>query len=174
MLRKQARLEGAEDIRLLLAVAKEKKSLRPSENRRIEPGQVFILYFAIEYERYWAEGIKTFATGEASFSEIASDAKSVYYQAIALIRPGRTVSQVCRDLFDGARGSGLEPLSCYGLGNGIGLSLNESPVINERGGQKLKQGMCLAPRLAVHDKTLGNVMIGSTLLVGKNGVEEVT
>jgi len=174
MLRKQARFEGAEDIRVLLAVANDKKSLRPSENRRMEPGQVFILYFAIEYERYWAEGIKTFAAGEASFSEVASEAKSVYYQAIALIKPGRTVSQVYRDLFDGARESGLEPLSDYGLGNGIGLSLNEWPVINERGGQKLKEGMCLALRVAVHDKTLGNVMIGGTLLVGKNGVEVVT
>ena len=86
----------------------------------------------------------------------------------------RAVSQVYRDLFDGARESGLEPLSDYGLGNGIGLSLNESPVISERGGQRLKEGMCLALRVAVHDKTFGNVMIGSTLLVGKNGVEVVT
>ncbi len=38
MVRKQMRLEGAEDIRMLFAMANEKRSLRPPENRRIGAG----------------------------------------------------------------------------------------------------------------------------------------
>jgi Xaa-Pro aminopeptidase len=70
--------------------------------------------------------------------------------------------------------AGLEPLSDYGLGNGIGLSLNESPVISEKGGKGLKEGMCLALRLAARDEIYGRVMFGNTLLVGKDGAEVVT
>ena len=174
IVRKQARLEGAEDIRMLFAMANEKRSLRPPENRRMEPGQVFILYAAVEFERYWAEGVRTFGAGEGSFSEISSDASTVYSRGLEAIRPGRSVSQVYKAIVDEVRLSGLELLSDYGLGNGIGLSLNEPPIISEKGAQRLKEGMCLALRLTARDEIYGRVMFGNTLLVGKNGAEVVT
>jgi Xaa-Pro aminopeptidase len=174
MLRKQARLEGAEDIRVLFAVANEKGSLRPTENRRIEPGEVFIFYTAVEFERYWAEGVRTFAAGEASFSELASDVPTVYDRALETVKAGNTVSRVCKAVVDETRAAGMEPLSDYGFGNGIGLSLNESPVVNEKGAQRLKEGMCLALRLAARDEIYGRVMFGNTVIVGKNGAEVVT
>ncbi len=174
MLRKQARLEGAEDIRTLFAMAGEKRNLRPAENNVIEPGQVFVLYFAAAFERYWAEGVRTFAAGEASFSEVASDATTVYGRALERVKAGAAVSHLYKAMVDDARQSGLEPLSEYGFGNGIGLSLNEAPVIGEKGAQKLKEGMSLALRLPVSDKNHGRVMFGNTLLVGKNGAEVVT
>ena len=174
MVRKQARFEGAEDIRLLFAVANQKEGLRPAENRRIEPGEVFIFYAAVEFERYWAEGIRTFAAGEASFSELTSDAPTVYGRALETVKTGSTVARVYKAIVDEAALAGLQPLLDYGFGNGIGLSLNESPVITERGGQRLKEGMCLALRLAARDEIYGRVMLGNTLIVGKDGTEVVT
>jgi Xaa-Pro dipeptidase len=174
LLRKQARLEGAEDIRMLFATANEKRSLRPPENRRIEPGQVFILYTAVEFERYWAEGVRTFAAGEFSFSEISSDAPTVYSWGLEEVQPGRGVSQLYKAIADEVRLSGLELLSGYGLGGGIGLSLNEPPIISEKGAQRLKEGMCLALRLPARDEIYGRVMFGNTIIVGKNGAEVVT
>ena len=174
MVRKQARFEGAEDIRMLVAMANEKRSLRPPENRRIEPGQVFSLYTAVEFERYWAEGVRTFVAGDGSFSEISSDAPTVYSRGLEAVRPGRSVSQVYKAIVDEVRLSGLELLSDYGLGGGIGLSLNEPPIISEKGAQRLKEGMCLALRLTARDEIYGRVMFGNTLLVGKNGAEVVT
>jgi Xaa-Pro dipeptidase len=174
MVRKQARLEGAEDIRMLFGRSGEKTRLRPPENRSIGQGHALIVYAAVEFERYWAEAVKTFAVQEASFSEIVSDATAVYDRAIGAIKPGRSVSQLYKDVLEDAQRSGLELLSDYGLGGGIGLSLNELPVINEKGAQKLKEGMCLSLRLAVKDKTYGSTMFGNTLLVGKNGAEIVT
>jgi len=73
-----------------------------------------------------------------------------------------------------AQQSGFEMLADYALGNGIGLSLNEQPVVRANSVQKLKEGMCLALRLPVSDKTFGKVMFGSTLIVGKEGVEKIT
>jgi len=174
MVRKQARLEGAEDVRMLFGRSGEKKRLRPPENRSIGQGHALIINAAVEFERYWAEAVKTFTVKEDSFSEIASDATAVYDRAIDAIKPGRAVSRLYKDLLEDAGRSGLELLSDYGLGGGIGLSLNELPVINEKGVQKLKEGMCLSLRLAVRDKTYGSTMFGNTLLVGKNGAEVLT
>jgi Xaa-Pro dipeptidase len=174
MVRKQMRLEGAEDIRILFAMANEKRSLRPPENRRIEPGQVFSLYTAVEFERYWAEGVRTFAAGDGSFSEISNDEPTVYSRGLEAVQPGRSISQVYKALVDEMRLAGLEPLFDYGLGGGIGLSLNELPIISEKGAQRLKEGMCLALRLVARDEIYGRVMFGNTLLVGKNGAEVVT
>ncbi len=174
MLRKQARFDGAEDIRVLLLMGNDKRSFRPAENRRIEPGTVFILYCAVEFERYWAEGVRTFAAGEASFSEVLSDLAAVYDRALNALKPGMTASELCKELLKEARNSGLEPTPDFGYGNGIGLSLNESPVIKEKSAQKIKEGMCIALRLPVTDKTYGKIMFGRTFLVRKSGAEAVT
>jgi Xaa-Pro aminopeptidase/Xaa-Pro dipeptidase len=159
---------------MLFGRSGEKTRLRPPENRSIGQGHALIIYAAVEFERYWAEAARTFTIKEASFSEITSDATAVYGRAIDAIKPGRTVSQLYKDVLEDAGRSGLELLSDYGLGGGIGLSLNELPVINEKGAQKLKEGMCLSLRLAVKDKTYGSTMFGNTLLVGKNGAEVLT
>jgi len=174
MLRKQARFEGAEDVRIQMALANEKGNLRPPENRVLEPGGVFTLYIAVAFERYWAEGIKTFAVGESSLSELASDVRDAYAQALNEIKAGMKIADVCRALTESAQRSGFEMLADYALGNGIGLSLNEQPVVRAKSAQKLKEGMCLALRLPVRDRTFGKVMFGSTLIVGKDGVEAVT
>lgn len=174
VIRKQARLEGAEDIRLLFAKANEKGSLRPCEKRSIELGEVFVLYAAVEFERYWAEGVRTFATGEGSFSELANDAPTVFDRALGAVKIGNAVSEVYKTIVDEAASAVLALLPDYGFGNGVGLSLNEFPVISEKGAQRLKEGMCIALRLAARDEIYGRVMLGNTIIVGKNGAEVVT
>jgi Xaa-Pro aminopeptidase len=174
IVRKHARLEGAEDVRMLLAMADETTGLRPSENRRIQPGKVFVLYTAVEFERYWAEGVRTFAAEESSFAEIETSATAAYNRAFEAMKAGETVSKVYAGILAGLRKSELELTPEYDLGGGIGLSLNEAPAISQEGSQKLKEGMCLALRPTVKDKTHGRVMFGNTLLIGKNGAEVVT
>jgi Xaa-Pro aminopeptidase len=174
MVRKHARFEGAEDVRVAFALANEKRSFGPPENRAIPQGHALTLYVAVEFERYWAEGVRTFVANETSFSEIASDVTAVYSRVLETVKAGNAVSHVYKAIVDEARLSGFELLSDYGVGNGIGLSLNEAPIISEKGAQKLRDGMCLALRLGIKDKTYGSVMFGNTLLVGKNGAEVVT
>ncbi len=174
MIRKIARLEGAEDIRIQVAVANEQRNLRPPEGRVLDSGNVITLYIAAAYERYWAEGIKTFAVGESSLSELASEAPALLTSTLEAVRPGMTVAEVQSLIAERAARSGFEVLADYALGNGVGLSLNELPVVSAKGAQKLKEGMCLAIRVPVRDKTLGKVMFGSTVIVGKDGVEVVT
>jgi Xaa-Pro aminopeptidase len=103
-----------------------------------------------------------------------SDAPAVLARAVEAIKPGMTVAEVHNLIAEHAKQPGFELLADYGVGNGVGLSLNELPVVSVKGAQRLKEGMCLAVRLPVRDKTYGKVMFGSTIIVGKNGAEPVT
>ncbi len=174
MLRKQARLDGAEDVRILFAISNAKAHLRPPENKPIGAGSVFTLYVAAAFERYWAEGIRTYAAGENSLSALASDLPSAFARALQSVRCGIAVSEVNNTMKEAATQSGFDLLDTYALGNGIGLSLNELPLIAPKGRQRLTEGMCMAMRLPVRDKTFGSIMVGDTLIVTKRGIELVT
>ena len=72
------------------------------------------------------------------------------------------------------RKSKLDSIPRYGLGEGIGLGLEEFPLIAEREKEMLAKGMCLTLRLAIKDPEAGAVMIGNTVYVSKNGPEVLT
>jgi Xaa-Pro aminopeptidase len=62
----------------------------------------------------------------------------------------------------------------YGLGQGIGLSLHESPVITPDEAAAFKPGICFSLRLALRHPELGAVMIGETVHLSPGGFEVLT
>jgi Xaa-Pro dipeptidase len=60
------------------------------------------------------------------------------------------------------------------LGQGIGLSPREYPILSKNDKTSLKEGMCLTVRLLVRDESLGAVMTGNTLLLTRKGPEILT
>jgi Xaa-Pro aminopeptidase len=173
--RREARLEGAEDFRMLVARPDDAGwTFRPAEDRRIEPGRPVIVYASAEFERYWAEGVRTYVAGQGSFSEVPGERTPFYPPAVEAVRAGRRASDVWRDILDGARESGIELIRTYGFGGGLGLSPKEAPRIEEASDGRIEEGMCLSLRLAARDEALGAVMRGGTLVVGENRVDVVT
>lgn len=173
--RREARLEGAEDFRMLIGRPDEKGwTFRPPEDRSIQPGAPVIVYASAEFERYWAEGVRTFVAGEGSLSETPAAKTPLYASAVDAVRAGRKASDVFRDILDGARESGVELIRDYGFGGGIGLSPKEAPRIEEESEGRIDEGMCLSLRLAAKDGALGAVMRGGTIVVGENRVDVVT
>jgi Xaa-Pro aminopeptidase len=175
------RLQGAEDIRILLAKPRDTAwSLRPADGRPISPGETIIVYLAASFERYWAEGIRTFVAENASFAE-ASDAQAdkLYQQITGAMKPGQSISQFCKEAINeiqlndavGIQGHGLPG---YGLGNGIGLSLQESPFIGDEETGQFAEGMCFAVRIALRDQKIGTIMMGSTVCLSEEGPEVLT
>ena len=68
--RREARLEGAEDFRMMIAKPLEERwAFRPPEERPIRSGDRMIIYLAVEFERYWAEAVRTFTVKDSSFVE---------------------------------------------------------------------------------------------------------
>ncbi|MCK4785861.1 MAG: aminopeptidase P family protein, partial [Desulfobacteraceae bacterium] len=176
MLYKEARFEGAEDVRVLFAKPLEREwAFRPTEDVTINPGDIVIIYLAISYERYWSEGIRTFTTSENSFSyPDLENAEALFKSLIECMQPGKAISRCYKNAIAEIQKSNASYIEEYGLGQGIGLSLNEWPVINESARERLKEGMCLTLRLAIKDKKLGAAMIGNTYCLSKPGIECLT
>ena len=173
---REARLEGAEDVRILLANSREDHwALRLPEDAPVAEGQTLIVYLAIAFERYWSEGIRTFVVQNSSLSEPElENAKALYKRITDEMKPGKAVSQFYQEAIKEIQKDDIEFISEYGLGEGIGLSLNELPALIQEDTNHLEEGMCLTLRLALKYKSLGGVMIGSTLLVTSAGAEPLT
>lgn len=173
---KAARLEGAGDIRVLIAKPlKAKWALRPVEDTAISAGDSIIIYLAVEFERYWSERIRTFIVKDSSLVKPEFEtAETLYKRIMKRIKPGKTVSQFYKEAIGEIEKSHAEYIPEYGLGHGIGLNLQEPPVIAEVDTNQLKEGMCFTLRLTIKDTTIGAAMVGNTINLSKKGPEILT
>jgi Xaa-Pro dipeptidase len=173
---RDAYIEGAEDARMLIARPRGKNwALRPFEEIPLASNQTIILYLGVEFERYWAEGIRTFVLKDNGLTEAKIEAfTSLYGQILEGVTPGKQISKFCRDAMDGTKTMQLGVISEYGMGQGIGLSLQESPLLSEEEPNALREGMCLTLRLAVKNTELGAIMRGETIHLSKTGPEVLT
>ena len=99
---REAYLEGAEDVRMLIARPREKNwALRPFEDNPLSADQPVILYLAVEFERYWAEGTRTFILRDNALTVPNSEAiQSLYAQIIEGMKSGKKISQFCTETID--------------------------------------------------------------------------
>ncbi len=174
---KEARLQGAQDIRLFFAKPQEKNwSLRPSEDLNISPGESIIIYLAVRFERYWAEGIRTFILNDeaAVFPQEVENVKALYQEIINEIKTGKTVSQFYKETFDKMQKSNVEYISDYGLGDGIGIGLQEFPALTAEETVAFTDRISFSLRLAVKDSEAGAIMLGNTILLAEEGPTVLT
>ena len=174
--RREARLEGAEDFRMMiLKPSEENGAFRPPEERPIRSGDRIIIYLAVEFERYWAEAVRTFTFADSSFKETLPDhVKTLYENILQGMKIGKRMSQLHRETMAKIAKAKLKEISGYGMGQGIGLSLKELPLIAKEDRTILADGMCLSLRLGIRDKELGVVMTGDTIYLSSKGPEVLT
>ena len=170
---REARLEGAEDVRILIAKPQEEKwAFRPVEDSQMSPGETIIIYLAVEFERYWSEIVRTFVVEPACLVPAGRENYNELYEKIMrMLKPGKPVSQFYKEAVSELEKSGTGYVPEYGLGQGIGQGTNELPIITEEDASELKEGMCLTLRLAMRDKEIGTLMIGNTIHISKDGPE---
>jgi Xaa-Pro aminopeptidase len=170
-------IDGAEDFRILVAKPKEGKwSFRSPEDGKISAGDTIIIYVALEFERYWSEGIRTFVvSGDSSLVLAKSEnIMSLYKQILSSIKPGKSSSQLYKEIVGEMRNNHVDYMPEYGFGQGIGLALHELPMITEEERNQLKAGMCLTLHLAIKDKEMGAFMVGDTVAITKDGAQVLT
>lgn len=174
--RREARLDGAEDFRMMVLKPSDKNgAFRPPEERPLRPGDKIVIYLAVEFERYWAEAVRTVAFTDASFSEILPDpAKTFYENILRGMKIGKRMSQLYRDAMAMIARAGFEEISGYGMGQGIGLSLKELPLIAREDRTLLADGMCVSLRLGIRDRETGAAMTGETICLSKAGTIVLT
>jgi Xaa-Pro aminopeptidase len=173
---REARMEGAEDVRILFAKPNDTKwAFRPPEDLQISPGDTVIIYLAIEFERYWSEGIRTFGIEDSSLMEIKPDVTMTTYRKImGGMKAGKKMSELYKETVVQLEEDSFDYIPEYGFGQGIGLSLNELPTIAAEDTNYLKGGMFLTLYLAMRDRKLGAVIVGNTIHVKKHGLEILT
>jgi Xaa-Pro aminopeptidase len=170
------RLQGAEDVRVLLARPKQADwGLRPADNASLSPGDTIIVYLAASFERYWAESFRTFVAEKSSFVEVNDEkANGLYQQTMVDVKPGKSVCQFYQETIDQFRQKNVQYIPDYGLGHGIGLSQEELPVLDDKDVTRFAEGMCFALRIAIRDQARGAVMMGNTLYLSEKGAEVLT
>ncbi len=173
---REARIEGAEDFRVMISKPKKDQgTFRPPEEGILFSGETVVLYLAVEFERYWSEAIRTLTVKDNAFVPVErQDLNERYEKIMKLLEPGKAASQFCKEVHARIREEKAELMSTYGLGQGIGLSPREYPTLSKDDKTPLKEGMCLTVRLIVKDEALGAVMTGNTLLLTRNGPEILT
>ena len=162
-----ARLEGAEDIRILFGRPQDDAwNLRPAESITLSEVEGLIVYLAVAFERYWSEGIRTFRSENSFLVEHSSrEITTVFAGILRLMRPGKSIAAFYKEALNETRKASLDTIATYGLGNGIGLSLQEFPNIEEGVTDDLKNGMCFALRMAARDKEIGSAVLGETIIL---------
>jgi Xaa-Pro aminopeptidase len=173
---REVRIEGAEDFRMMIArPIREQWSFRPAGEGTIPAGETVALFLAVEFERYWAEALRTFVVKENTLVALErEDFNARYGRIIDFLRPGITASQFHKEAVTRLRKEKTGYLLDYGLGQGIGLSPREYPVLSKDDKTPLKEGMCLTFRLLVKEEGLGAMMTGNTLLLTKKGPQILT
>jgi Xaa-Pro aminopeptidase len=173
---REARIEGAEDFRVMISKPKrDQGTFSPLEEGTLLSGETVVLYLAVEFERYWSEAIRTLIVKDNVLVPVErQDLNERYKKIMGLLEPGKAASQFCKEAFAQIRKEKAELLPAYGLGQGIGLSPRESPTLSKDDKTPLKEGMCLTVRLLVKEEALGAVMTGNTLLLTRKGPEILT
>ncbi|MDD3846721.1 MAG: Xaa-Pro peptidase family protein [Syntrophorhabdaceae bacterium] len=154
-----------------------------SSFKEVERGVPVTIDYGGGYNGYITDETRTFVVGELRepFRRPYETAQSIIEDVIAFARPGTD----CRDIFrradDMARKAGLrEYFMGYGegkvgfIGHGLGLEINELPVLTPRHEMLLERGMVFAfePKFVLPN--LGAVGIEIDLIVGPDRVERVT
>lgn len=170
------RVRAAEDVRLMVASGEQAgQSLRPADDRKLARGDAVLVHLAVEAQRYWAEGARTFVVGapDAAVSALHARAEQVLIAMRAAIKPGARggdVAQAARvALGDEAI---VASAAGYGLGAGVGLETEETPRIALDSADDIADRSAIALRVIAHSNGRG-VALAETIVARDGGVERL-
>lgn len=152
-----ARIERARDFRGLANITG--KGLRPFERVSKERHEPLLLWIAIDQHGYWAEAANG-APGTAAAKAVDA--------MVAAAKAGATANAVARAALTLLPEATHAQALSYGLGSGLGLSLDEAPVIMPGNDAPLAEGTILS--LRIYD---GDRLASAIVRVGRNGGERL-
>ena len=148
----------------------------------IRPGTTVMVDIGGNFTGYMSDLSRVFSLGE--IPELAQNAHQVALQIQDAIiekgRPGVPVAELYELALNTAKQAGLEEYfmghrqHAGFIGHGVGIELNEKPVLAPRSKEILEENMVFAlePKFVIPH--VGAVVIENTLLVTKTGIEKIT
>ena len=152
--------------------------------RRISKGEPVMVDIPTLVEGYHADQTRTYCVGKAS-KEIKSmyyDLKSIADHLINHMRPGIKCSEIYRAAVETAKGLGRsDHFQSFGrgkksrlIGHGIGMELNEPPVLSEYDNSEVGDHYVIALDIHMMDEAAGVVKLEDMILVKHGGNEVLT
>jgi Xaa-Pro aminopeptidase len=158
---------GAQDVRSLFSLDRG-RTLRPFEvtiSQSCDPLQV---YLAVQNGGYWAEA---FVRVSAPDDALQAKAESMLRAMIAAAKPGLSCRSLTpRDAVEGGM-LRLHPLADDVVGTGIGMSLDESPILARSSGTTLEQGAVYSLRAGVLDNEGIGAIVSALVVLTRQGSE---
>ena len=154
-----------------------------SHDRRLAPGDLVFLDCGCGVQGYHSDKTMTYMFGRA----IPPEAMEVHWrcveiqdEAASLLRPGVTPAEVYTTILDNLEPEFLENFMGFGerrvqfLGHGVGLEVDEMPVISSGFDEPLEEGMVIALEPKKGIEGVGMVGIENTFVVTRGGGTSIT
>src|SRR5262245_21125502 len=163
---REARLRGAEDIRLMVArLDNDDWTFRPPEHVAMEDGLRLAVTFAASWERYWSEATRTFIVRADRLEPIVDrTVEARFAAAVARARSGATIADCLDAVLSEAAPRERTALERCSLGHGIGITPHEDPSFAIDGRTTIVPGMCLVLNAAAASND-GVALHGDTVVV---------
>jgi len=152
-------------------------------NRKIKKNEPILVDIVGAYQGYYTDASRTYVIGQ--LPNTLFDAYQLTFQilkqAIKLIRPGTLSNEVFKSALAMAKEGGYEQgfMGCTNdrapfLGHGIGMELDEPPVLSKRSEIRLRKNMTLAIEPKIAFPKVGVVGVEDTLHLTETGLKSLT
>ena len=154
-----------------------------SRKRKLKKGDLVYVDVGCGVDGYNTDKTTTYMFGESIAQhavEIHEKCVEIQNQIASMLKPGAIPSEIYSEIIDSLDDDFLENFMGYGnhkvkfLGHGIGLLIDEWPVIAQGFDHPLQKGIVLAVEPKHGIKDIGMVGIENTFIVGNNGGDCIT
>jgi len=149
-------------------------------SRRFKKGDLVVVDNPLNYRGYHSDNTRTYVVGKASNrqKEVYGAVRELQDYALAQIRPGIWIDEVYRLVIRKVTELGYEEyFQGYGkqrgqyLGHGVGLELDELPVLSGRTHLKFEKNMVLAVECKFIIPDFGAVFLEDTVVIEEKGCQ---
>lgn len=143
---------------------------------RVKDGQYLLFDMGVKRNFYHSDMTRTFAVGKTSarHREIYEVVLEAQQRALNQLKPGAS----CRDVDAAARDyiteRGYGEYFGHGLGHGVGLEIHESPILNPRTADVLREGMVVTVEPGIYVPGFGGVRIEDLCVITPTGYSNLT
>jgi len=152
--------------------------------RRISPGDIVVVDIPVLVDGYHADQTRTYVLGRADdgIHALYNDLRKIADDLIEYIHPGLPAREISRRAFQKAREMGREgTFQNFGkgrssriIGHGIGLELNEPPILSDYDDSGIPENGVVALDIHMMEEGRGVVKLEDMILVRRGGNEILT
>ncbi len=166
---------GEDNFQILASGEGDARAMHPPTDRMLKEGDLVLTEISPQFDGYYAQICRSMVIGDASAERRKAHGILARAQesAIRQVRPGMTASELAKienDVFrDEGFGEFVSEKYTRGRGHGIGLYIDEEPLIAEGNHLPLKQGMVVMIHPNTYLPMSGYLVLGDPVLITDEG-----